>query len=200
MRLLLALIALVTFSANAHAAAYAVGDAIPATVKVTLADGTTHSLQEYRGHPLVLEWTNYGCPFTRKHYDSGNMQKLQSTYTAQGVTWLSVMSSAPGKQGYYSQADAPSAIAHMGFKGTGVVLDPEGTLGRAFGAETTPDMYVIDASGKLAYRGAIDSIPSFSKEDIAKADNYVADALDEVLAGKEVTTPQTNPYGCSVKY
>lgn len=194
---------LLGMATQAHAAAatpYKLGDVIPAATQLTDQNGKAHTLGNYRGKVVVLEWTNYGCPFVHKHYDSGNMQKLQETYTGKGVIWLSVISSAPGKQGYLTVNDAPAAIAKMGFKGTAVMLDPTGALGQSFAAETSPHMFVLNAQGKLVYMGAIDSIPSFNKEDIAKADNYVSDALDEVLAGKEVSTPQTNPYGCSIKY
>jgi hypothetical protein len=128
------------------------------------------------------------------------MQKLQSTYTGKGAIWLSVISSAEGKQGYLPPEGAATAVARIGFKGTHVMLDPKGTLGRAFGAETTPDMFILDKDGKLVYQGAIDSIPSFDEADIAKSTNYVSKALDELLAGQPVSTPQTRPYGCSIKY
>lgn len=184
----------------AQATQFKLNDVIPATLTVTDAAGKTHEFSSFRGKPVVLEWTNYGCPFVKKHYGVGNMQKLQKDYTAKGVAWLSVISSAPGKQGALTAAEAPKAIADAGFSGTAVVLDPTGDLGRQFGAETTPHMFVLDATGKLVYRGAIDSIPSFNADDIQKADNYVAQALDAVLAGKPVATPQTKAYGCSVKY
>lgn len=196
----LSLLAATVLPAQAATTTYKLGDTIPAETTLTNQTGKAHKLADYRGKVVVLEWTNYGCPFVQKHYNSGNMQKLQDAYTGKGVVWLSVISSSPGKQGYLMVKDAPEAVAKMGFKGTAVILDAAGTLGQAFGAETTPHMFVLDASGKLVYMGAIDSIPSFNKEDIAKADNYVAKALDEVLAGQKVTTPQTKSYGCSVKY
>lgn len=195
-----AALALSALAAHAAEAAYKIGDTIPGSLTVTDHMGKSHTFESLRGKPVLLEWTNYACPFVRKHYNSGNMQKLQQTYTEKGVTWLSVISSAEGKQGYLSAADAPGAVAKQGFKGTAVVLDTKGELGKAFGAETTPAIAVLDAAGKLAYFGAIDSIPSFSQEDIAKADNYAAQALDAVLAGKAVATPTTRSYGCSVKY
>lgn len=189
-----------TAAANAQTAAYKIGDTIPQSLTFTDSSGKVHTFGAYRGHPLVLEWTNHGCPFTRKHYDSGNMQKLQGDAVANGTAWVTVISSAPGKQGYVAPADAAAEIKNMGIKSTALALDPEGKLGRAFGAETTPDMFVLDSTGKLVYRGAIDSIPSFDQDDIAKADNYVTKALGDLAAGKPVSTPQTNPYGCSVKY
>jgi hypothetical protein len=185
---------------HAQEAPYKLGATIPASLTLTDQTGKVHTMSEFRGSPVVLEWTNPGCPFVRKHYDSGNMQKVQAATVAKGVTWIAVNSSAPGKQGYLDPKTAKADVAKTGFKGTFEALDSTGTLGKAFGAETTPHMFVIDASGKLAYMGAIDSIPSFSTDDIAKADNYVVDAVDELLAGKPVTTPQTKSYGCSVKY
>jgi hypothetical protein len=189
-----------TAAANAQTAAYKIGDTIPQSLTFTDQSGKVHTFGEYRGHPLVLEWTNHGCPFVRKHYDSGNMQKLQADAVANGTAWVAVASSAPGKQGYIDPKDGATEVKNMGFKGTALALDPEGKLGKAFGAETSPHMFVISSAGKLVYRGAIDSIPSFDQDDIAKADNYVTKALAELAAGKPVSTPQTNPYGCSVKY
>jgi hypothetical protein len=198
-KILLAAAALLSF--NVYAAdIFKVGDTIPATMGTVDQNGKARTFGEARGHPLVLEWTNYACPFVHKHYDSGNMQKLQTKYTAKGVTWFSVISSAKGKEGYLEQKDAPAAVARMGFKGTAVLLDSSGTLGKAFDATNTPTMVVIDGNGKIVYRGAIDSIPSFSQDDIARADNYVADALDATLAGKPVAVATSKPYGCSVKY
>jgi hypothetical protein len=205
MRLFALVAAMLAAFTTAHAQTeaahvYKLGDVIPESTTFADYQGKTRTLGEFRGKPLVLEWTNYGCPFVQKHYTSGNMQKLQAAYTARGVAWVSVISSAPGKQGYYATADAPAAAAKMTFKGTTVALDPTGKLGRAFGAETSPHIFIITADGKLAYRGAIDSVPSFSTDDIAGATNYAAQALDEIAAGKPVTIAQTNPYGCSIKY
>lgn len=199
-RILTLIAALTMFMGAAHATPYVLGDTVPTTVQATSASGKTVKIADYRGKIVVLEWNNPGCPFVQKHYNSGNMQKLQADYTAKGIIWLAVNSASKGKQGYFTQADAPAAVAKLGFKGTDYLLDPTGTFGQAFGAATTPHMFVIDSAGKLVYMGAIDSIPSFNKEDIAKATNYVASAIDELLAGKPVTTAQTNPYGCSVKY
>ncbi|NBX86511.1 MAG: thioredoxin family protein [Proteobacteria bacterium] len=191
----------VTFVVQAYAqAAFKLGDVVPTETVLNLVSGEKATLGDYRGKPVVLEWTNYECPFVQKHYGSGNMQQLQAAYVGKGVQWLSVMSSAEGKQGYLAPKDAAAAIAKADFKGTGVVLDASGTLGKQFGAETTPHMFVLDAEGRLVYMGAIDSIPSFNKDDVAKAENYVSKALDEVLASKAVTTAQTRSYGCSVKY
>ncbi len=162
--------------------------------------GKTHSLSEYHGKYVVLEWVNPDCPFVKKHYESGNMPSLQRTYTDKGVVWLSIDSSASGKPGNYSPADLASWEKDKGAAATAVLLDPDGKVGREYGAKSTPDMYVIDPKGMLIYEGAIDSIASDDKDDIAKATNYVKAALDESMAGKPVTVPTSRAYGCSVKY
>jgi len=147
----------------------------------------------------VLEWTNHDCPFVRKHYDRNNMQQLQKTYTEKGVVWLSVISSAPGKQGHVSPEQAQALTTSRNASPSAVLLDPEGTVGRAYGAKTTPHMYMID-KGTLRYMGGIDSIPSSDPADIPNAEPYLQAAVDAVLAGEKVTKPMTRPYGCSVKY
>lgn len=195
----LAVVGLAT-AAHAQETPYKLGTTIPASLTFTDQNGKVHTFSEFRGKPVVLEWTNPGCPFVRKHYDSGNMQKVQAESVAKGATWIAVFSSAPGKQGYLDPKTAAATVQKTGFKGTFAAEDGAGTLGKAFGAETSPHMFVLDGSGKLVYMGAIDNIPSFSADDIAKADNYVTKALDETLAGKPVTTAQTKSYGCSVKY
>lgn len=181
-------------------ATYTVGSVIPADVAVTDQTGKGHTFGDFRGKNVVLEWTNYQCPFVRKFYDAGAMQAQQAESVKAGHIWLSVISSAKGKQGYLEAKDAAAAVAKQGFKGTAVALDPAGTLGKAFGANTTPFMAVLDKDGKVVYTGAIDSIPSFNKDDIAGATNYVRAALADVTAGKPVATAQTQSYGCSVKY
>jgi hypothetical protein len=148
----------------------------------------------------VLEWLNYGCPFVKKHYNGKNMQALQKEYTAKGVVWLSVISSAKGKQGYGTPAQAEKDRKAHGSLATAVVLDPEGTLGRLYGAQTTPHMFVIDASGKLAYQGAIDDKPSTDPASLKGARSYVREALDAELAGRAPAVTQTKSYGCGVKY
>src|SRR6266498_325453 len=150
----------------------AVGSAAPG-FSLPDAKGQTHSLSQYKGKYVVLEWFNPECPFVKKHYGSGNMQKLQDQYTSKGVVWLTIDSNAPG---------------------------PEGKVGRAYGAKNTPNMVIINPEGKIAYEGAIDSKASPNPADIPSSTNYVKAALDESLAGKSVSTPQTKPYGCSVKY
>lgn len=177
-----------------------VGDTLPADLQLTDAQGKTHTFAEFKGKPLVLEWTNPGCPFVRKFYESGAMQKQQAATVAKGVTWLAVNSSAKGKEGYFDGKTAPGEVARSGFKGSFYLLDTDGKLGRMLGAETTPTMFVADKDGKLVYGGAIDSIPSFSKEDISKAENYVNEAVDAVLSGQPVATAETRSYGCAVKY
>jgi len=164
------------------------------------ADGKEVSLETQRGKYVVLEWLNHGCPYVRKHYDSDNMQALQRKLTAQGVVWLSIISSAPGKQGHATPAQALADATAKEAKPTSILLDESGSVGRLYGAETTPHMFVIDPAGTLVYMGAIDDQPSFAAESLAGAKNYVQIALEEAMAGKPVSTPATKPYGCSVKY
>jgi len=162
--------------------------------------GQTHKLSDYAGKFVVLEWSNRGCPYTQKHYSSGNMQRLQKEWTARGVVWLTVISSAPGEQGYVTAEQENSWLAQIGAAPTAVLLDPKGTLGHLYDAKTTPDMYVIGPQGTLLYQGAIDDHPSAEASDIKASKNYVAAALTEAMAGKPVSTPATRSYGCSVKY
>jgi peroxiredoxin len=176
-----------------------VGDPAP-DFTGTDSHGQTHKLSEYRGKYVVLEWTNNGCPFTQKHYQSGNMESLQKQWTAKGVVWLTVLSSRPGAQGYMT-ADAENAyMARMHASPTAALLDPTGVIGHAYEAKTTPDMYVIDPSGKLIYSGAIDDHPTPDPSDIQNSKNYVSAALDAAMAGQQVAVSYTRPYGCSVKY
>jgi peroxiredoxin len=181
------------------AAAAAVGQPAPG---FTLADsnGNSHALSSFKGKLVVLEWVNYDCPFVKKHYESGNMQKLQKAYTGQGVVWLAVNSSAPGKQGNFSPEQIDARSKQHGFAATAYLIDADGTVGRAYGAKTTPHMFVIDPDGKLIYAGGIDDKPSTDQADIETATNYVEAALGEALAGKPVSTTSSRPYGCSVKY
>ncbi len=162
--------------------------------------GQTHKLSDFRGKYVVLEWINYGCPFVKKHYDSGNMQRLQKTWTGKDVVWLSICSSAPGKQGYYDAQAATKVNKDQNHSATAYLLDSDGRVGKAYGAKTTPHMFVIDPEGVLIYQGAIDSIRSANPGDIAKSTNYVDAALTAAMAGKEISDHTTNPYGCSVKY
>jgi peroxiredoxin len=184
---------------SAARAAAIVGEAAP---EFTLADsnGARHSLSSFKGKWVVLEWVNYECPFVQKHYGSGNMPKLQKEYTAKGVVWLAVNSSNVGKQGYFAPAEIESRSKRYGAAQSAYLIDTDGTVGRQYGAKTTPHMFVIDPTGKVVYAGGIDDKPSTDKADIATARNFVKAALDEAMAGNPVTTATSTPYGCSVKY
>lgn len=162
--------------------------------------GERHALSDYRGKTVVLEWTNHDCPYVRKHYNSGNMQQQQRAATGQGVVWLSIISSAPGKQGHVTPARADALTEQRDAAPSAVILDENGDIGRLYGARTTPHMYIVSADGRLAYMGGIDSIASSSPADIDKATQYVPAALAAVMAGKPVAQSVTRPYGCSVKY
>jgi len=162
--------------------------------------GKTIRLADYAGKTIVLEWTNDGCPFVGKHYDSGNMQALQQKYTAAGVVWLTLASSAPGEQGYVTPAEAKADLAHWRATPTDFLLDPDGTVGRLYDARATPNMVVIDRTGRVAYMGAIDDTPSTRLADVKTAHNYVVAALDALAAGQPVAVTSTRAYGCSVKY
>jgi hypothetical protein len=157
-------------------------------------------LSNFKGKIVVLEWLNHGCPFVRKHYESGNMQALQKKYTSQNVVWMSVISSAPGKQGYVSADEARQDMVKNKSAASDVILDPEGKLGLLYGAKTTPHMYVINKEGVLVYQGAIDDKPDTEKDSIPGSKNFVAEALDLTIAGKPVTQGTTKAYGCGVKY
>jgi peroxiredoxin len=189
--------ALISFSVHAQEAR--VGAAAP-TFTATDSRGQTETLAQYRGKYVVLEWHNQGCPFTRKHYVSGNMQALQKEWTAKGVVWFTVISSARGEQGYVTASEENAYLDKMHATPSAALLDPDGKLGRLYNARTTPEMFVIDPEGKLIYAGAIDDRPTPDPQDVRGANNYVSDALTEAMAGKPVATPYTRSYGCSVKY
>lgn len=193
----LASIVAVSFAMTARAAR--VGQRAP-DFTATDTNGKTRTLSEFAGKYVVLEWTNNGCPYTQKHYTSGNMQNLQRQWTARGVVWLTVISSAPGEQGYMTAAQENSYVQKVGAAPTSVLLDPKGTLGHLYDAKTTPDMFVLNPQGVLIYEGAIDDRASTETSDIKGAKNYVDVALNEAMAGKPVTTAATRSYGCSVKY
>lgn len=176
-----------------------VGSPAPAFVG-TDTKGRTHSLAGYRGRWIVLEWHNSGCPYVRKHYGSGNMQTLQREWTAKGVVWLTIISSAPGMQGHVTGAQADAFTRESKAAPTATLLDPTGDIGRRYDARTTPHMFVVDPQGRLIYSGAIDDRPSTDPADVPTATNYVSAALAEAMAGNPVTKPSTRPYGCSVKY
>ena len=180
-------------------AAPAVGQPAP-DFSVLDSKGKTVKLSDFAGKPVVLEWTNEGCPYVRKWYGSGEMQKLQHDAASMGAVWLTVVSSAPGEQGYVDGSGADAMVSKAKAAPAHVLLDPEGRVGRSYGAQTTPHMYVIAADGKLAYMGGIDSIASTRVEDIPKAEPYARNALKAVVAGQAVSKPVTRPYGCSVKY
>ncbi|KQV96481.1 redoxin domain-containing protein [Pelomonas sp. Root1237] len=192
------LLAALILPALAHATANV--DAPAPTFSATTADGKTVNLADYKGKTVVLEWTNHDCPYVRKHYGAGNMQTQQKAAAAQGVVWLQVISSAPGQQGFVDGATAQKLNADRGAVPTATLLDPKGELGKLYGAQTTPHMYVIKADGTLAYKGGIDSLATPDKADIAKAEPYVTEALAAVAAGRKVEKASTRPYGCSVKY
>ncbi len=167
---------------------------------LTDSSGVKHSLSDYKGKYVVLEWTNPGCPFVKKHYESGNMEKLQAEYTKKGVVWLTIDSSAPAEQGFLEGDDAKKAKLDQYKDSTELLLDPTGEVGHEYHATNTPDMYIISPEGKLLYEGAIDSIASADQADISKATNYVKTNLDAALDGKPVSDAVTKAYGCSVKY
>jgi peroxiredoxin len=168
----------------------------------TLSDcgGKNISLSDYKGKVVVLEWVNHGCPFVIKHYGSGNMQKLQKEYTGKDVVWLSIASSAPGKQGNMSPEETNKTKEEKGSAASAVLLDADGTVGKLYDAKVTPELYVIDPEGVLIYMGAIDDVKSVDAADIAGAKNYVKQALDEAMAGKAISEPVTTAYGCGIKY
>jgi peroxiredoxin len=168
--------------------------------KLTGADGKTYSLSQYKGKTVVLEWFNKDCPYVRKFYDSKTMQGLQKSVTSKGTVWLSVVSSAPGKEGAIDAAAATKLIKDWGLGSTAILFDTKGAVGQLYGAKTTPHMFVIDKAGLLAYQGAIDDQPSATRKSLEGAHNYVADALTALEKGEPVKTSSTTPYGCSVKY
>ena len=177
----------------------AVGTAAP-DFRASDVDGRPVSLSQFRGKTVVLEWSNPECPSVRKHYESGNMQKTQAAATAAGTVWLTINSSGEGKQGHLTPAAAKALTARQQSRRTAYLLDPAGTVGIAYGAKTTPHMYVVDAQGTLVYNGGIDDKPTTDQADIAGARNHVLAALGELKAGKPVSVPTSRPYGCSVKY
>jgi len=189
----------VSFAAISAYADAVIDQAAPAFTG-SAADGSSISLSSLRGKTVVLEWTNNECPFVKKHYESGNIQKLQKEAVAKGIVWLQVISSAPGKQGH---VDGPTAIklnAARGATPTNTILDADGKIGKLYGAQTSPHFFIINPEGALVYKGGIDSIASSNQEDIPKATNYVRAALADLAAGKKVANASTKPYGCSIKY
>lgn len=195
-RTLLAVSAL-AFAAGAQAAT--VGQPAP---DFTLKDATgkTVKLSDYKGKHVVLEWTNPGCPFVQKHYNSGNMPATQKDATGKGVVWLAINSTEKASRDYLEPAKLVAWKQERKSAPSAVLMDEEGTVGKSYGARTTPHMYIVSPQGQLIYAGGIDSIPSASAADIAKATNYVKTGLSEALAGKPITAASTQPYGCSIKY
>jgi peroxiredoxin len=195
---------LITLTSLAATAVFAfdpppVGSAAP-DFSLSNVKGETHSLSQYKGKYVVLEWFNPQCPFVKKHYGSGNMQKLQEEYASKGVVWLTINSSAPGTWGALTPEQTDQKMTEWKMHQTALLLDPEGKTGRAYGAKNTPSMVVINPEGNIIYEGAIDSKPTPNPADIPNSTNYVRAALDESLGGKPVTTAKTKPYGCAVEY
>ena len=194
--MLLSLLAAISLTTHA---AVNVGQPAPDFTGVD-SNGKQHSLSQYKGKTVVLEWTNHDCPYVKKHYNSGNMQALQKDATANGIVWLSIISSRPGKQGHVSGKQANELTASRNASPTAVILDESSEIGLLYGAKTTPHMYIVDKSGQLVYMGGIDNTPSKDEDDIPKSKNYVRTALDEMAAGQAIKESITRPYGCSVKY
>ncbi len=197
--LYLMLVALAMLAAPLLISAARVGEPAP-DFTATASNGKIFRLSDYRGKFVVLEWHNNGCPYVRKHYNSGNMRRLQKQWTARGVVWFTIISSAPGKQGYVTASEENDYLARMQAAPTAALLDPTGEIGHLYGAKTSPQMVVINPQGVVIYDGAIDDRPTTDLGDIPGATNYVNLALEKAMAGKPVETPATRPYGCSVKY
>jgi len=193
--------ALALFAVAGTANAKIANGTMVSDMTVTDSNGTEHNLSDFKGKRVVLEWTNDGCPYVKKHYNTNNMQDLQKEATADGDTvWLSVISSAPGKQGYVTGPEANGLTGTRGAAPTAVILDPSGNMGKTFAAKTTPHMYIIDEGGTLVYQGAIDDNSSSRTSTVAGAKNYVRAAMADLDAGRAVAEADTAPYGCSVKY
>ncbi len=193
------LTALLLFTVSPVFAAPEVGEPAPGFTAMDT-QGTEHSLSDFKGKYVVLEWFNHECPYVRKHYDTKNMQSLQEKYTEKGVVWLAINSSAPGKQGHLTKESGSERIAEEGAEPTALLLDPEGEVGKLYDAKTTPHMYIINPEGTLVYAGAIDDDSSSRKSAVESATNYVAANLDALMEGNAVKVAKTEPYGCSVKY
>lgn len=189
----------VTGTATAAATTASIDQAAPDFALAGI-DGKTYKLSDFKGRYVVLEWNNLDCPFVKKHYGSGNMQALQKKYTDKGVVWLTICSSGEGKQGYYEPAALKELTKEKKLSSTAYLRDPDGTVGKEYGAKTTPNMFVVSPEGTLIYAGAIDDKPSPDPKDIPGATNYVAACLDASMAGKPVATKTTVSYGCGVKY
>jgi peroxiredoxin len=197
--MLIASMALLNMTTETDRAGVVVGERAPG-FSVVDAYGNTHSLSDFKGKFVILEWLNHDCPFVRKHYDGNNMQQLQKKYTAQGAVWLSVISSAPGKQGYLEPEAARNITKEKNASPTAVLLDADGTMGRAYGARVTPHMFIINPDGILEYNGAIDDRPTPRASDLQGARNYLAEAMDALSSGGKVEVRTFTPYGCAVRY
>ena len=180
-------------------AAPVVGQPAPEFVALD-SKGQQHKLADFKGKVVVLEWTNHECPFVKKHYESGNIPTLQKDAADKGIVWLQVVSSAPGKQGHVDGATAQKLNGARKAAPAGTVLDPDGSIGKLYGAQTTPHIFIVKPDGTLAYKGGIDSIATADKADLPKAENYVTSALKAIAAGTAVEKASTKPYGCAVKY
>ena len=198
-KVLIPILILALFTTGIFANELQIGKKAPAFT-LTDVQGQVHNLKDYRGKLVVIEWINYDCPFVKKHYNSGNMQSLQKKYTAKDVVWLSINSSAPGKQGNFNSEEVLKRSSDQGASFTAYLQDSDGKVGKNYGAKTTPHMFVINGKGKLMYMGGIDNVKSTNVKDIAEATNYVAAALDALLIGEKVDVTSAKPYGCSVKY
>jgi peroxiredoxin len=197
-QMLTAFTALAVIAAPATAAPV-VGKPAP-NFKLADANGKAVTLSDFRGKTVVLEWNNPGCPFVKKHYSSGNMQKAQAAAAKDGVVWLTINSGAPGKQGHMNGAEAKAFVAASGARPAAYLLDPNGVVGKAYEAKTTPHMYIVNKAGTLVYAGGIDDKPTPNPADVNSARNHVLAALGELKAGKPVSMATSRPYGCAVKY
>lgn len=198
-RTLIAALLVSGLAAGPALAAPVIGQPAP-DFRVAGASGKTRTLRQFRGRIVVLEWTNSGCPYSGKHYGSGNMQALQRAAKRDGVVWLTVVSSSPGEEGYFTPAAARAWMAEKHSAAADMLLDSDSRLARAYEAKTTPHMFIVDRAGRLAYMGGIDDRPYYDPESLKGAHNYVTAALADLKAGRPVAEPVTRPYGCSVKY
>jgi peroxiredoxin len=194
------------FALAASAAGYAqaaetpkVGEPAPGFT-LTSAAGNEHSLSDFKGKYVVLEWVNHGCPFVKKHYETGNMQATQKMATESGHVWLSICSSAPGKQGHMSAEKAAEKSKAVSSEATAYLLDENGKVGKAYGATRTPEIFIISPEGKIVYHGGIDDRPTARKSDVEGANNFVLAAMKSLEKGEAIANATTQPYGCSVKY
>ena len=197
--LLIASLAFLNMTSDTERSGAVVGERAP-DFSVVDAYGNMHSLSDFEGQYVILEWLNHDCPFVRKHYDGNNMQELQKKYTEKGVVWLSVISSAPGTQGHLEPEGAQELTKEKNASPSAVLLDVDGTMGRAYDARVTPHMYIINPDGILEFNGAIDDRPTARVRDLEGARNFLVEAMDALMSGEEVAVRTNTPYGCTVKY